>query len=91
MRGLTKESRKLHFTCSNITSCAKGTERLGSSYESIVSVESITTSLIVSMCEHTFEKRRADEAANIAITTKQEESKEKYKSKELHFFFFFLL
>ena len=40
----------------------------------IVSVESITTSLIVSMFKHTFKKRRADDAAYIAITTKQEES-----------------
>ena len=78
MRGLTQESRNLPFTCSIITNCAKVIERLGSSDESIVSVESITlTCLIVPMFKHFVEKRLTNEAANICRGSKQE-SKEKY-------------
>ena len=88
MRGLTQESRKLPFTYSNITSCAKAIERFGSINECIVSVESIAfTSWIVSIFKHSVKKSRVDYAGNIVCWgSKQEESQGKqYQRKELHF------
>ena len=68
MRGLTQESRKLSFTCSNITSCAKAIERSSSNNESVVSVEYITfTSWIVPIFRVCLDRTYFAETENLLL------------------------